>query len=76
MSLIAERMEAQARCNALDFTDRKPDLTTGAPLRALYSHARLTSDQARRVVLLPDLAGGGGLFASEHAHRRRAAIQI
>ena len=67
MSLIAERMEARACYNVQEFIDRNPDLTTGAPLKMLYSPARLTSDQARRVALLPDLTGTDGCSASKHA---------
>ncbi len=55
MSLIAERMDERHYDNARDFIDRNPDLTGGAPLRALYSPARLASGRARRLALLPDL---------------------
>ena len=57
MSLIAERMGQGTHRNAQDFIDRNADLATGAPLKSLYSRARLASDQARRVALMPDLAG-------------------
>ncbi len=55
MSLIAERMGQGTYRDAQDFIDRNPDLACGAPLRFLFSTARLASDQARRIALLPDL---------------------
>ena len=64
MSLIAERMGQNAYTNAQDFIDRNPDLATGAPLRAMYSQARLSSDQARRVALMPDLPGADRMFGA------------
>jgi len=55
MSLIAERMGQGKYQDAQDFIDRNPDLVRGTPLRSLFSTARLASDQARRIALLPDL---------------------
>ena len=54
MSLIAERMGAEDYHNAQDFINRNTDLARGTPLRVLYSSARLNSDQARLIALLPD----------------------
>ncbi len=58
--LIAERMDTAPRLSAQAFIDANPDLTAGAPLRALYSPERLGSARARRVALLPDRAGMPG----------------
>ena len=57
MSIIAERMEKGAYDGAQDFIDRNPDLVAGKPLMGFYSRERLVSEQARRVVLMPDLVG-------------------
>ncbi len=59
MCLIAERMAADPYDHAQDFIDRNSDLVTGAPLRALYSPARMVSERARRIALLPDLPQDG-----------------
>lgn len=54
MSLIAERMAQGRYDNAHAFIDAHPELTSGAALRDLYSRDRLSSEQARRIGLLPD----------------------
>ena len=54
MSLIAERMHTMRYANAEDFIARNPDLRRGDAIAQWYSPARLRSDLARTVALLPD----------------------
>lgn len=54
LSLIAERMGTTEHTDAEDFIRRNPDLGNGSALSPWYSRARLTSDLARSVALLPD----------------------
>ncbi len=57
ISLIAERLEASDGALIDAFIDRHPDLLSTALMRDAYPGGRLTSDLARRVGLLPVLAG-------------------
>lgn len=54
MSLIAERMNTTPHTNAEDFLAGNPDLCQGNAIAEWYSPARLRSDLARTVALLPD----------------------
>jgi hypothetical protein len=56
LSLIAERLHLGSYRDAEDFLDRNPDLARPGLLAAHYSAARLGSDLARAVALLPDRA--------------------
>lgn len=57
MSLIAERLEGDDGAPIDAFIDRHPDLLSTALMRDAYRGGRLTSDLARRVGLLPVIAG-------------------
>ncbi|WP_339762185.1 hypothetical protein [uncultured Hoeflea sp.] len=54
MSAIAERMHRQSSVSAAEFITANPELLSGDVL-GRYSRARLESDVARQVALLPDL---------------------
>lgn len=56
MSLIAERMDRMPGLSTRDFIAANPDLASGQAVRQLYSAKRLSSDTARQIALLPDLA--------------------
>jgi len=56
MSLIAERMARMPKMSTQDFIAANPDLASGQAVRRLYSAGRMTSDTARDIALLPDLA--------------------
>ncbi len=60
LSLIAERMSTTPHRDAEDFLERNPDLLQRDLLSPWYSRQRLGSPLARRIALLPDLAGPGG----------------
>jgi len=55
MSIIAERRDATKSELFSDFISVNSDLLKGNPLLSLYSQARLSSEVARRVFVLPDL---------------------
>ncbi len=57
MSLIAERLQVDDGAPIDAFIDRYPDLLSTALMRDAYPSGRMTSDLARRVGLLPVLAG-------------------
>lgn len=57
MSLIAERMETTAHEDYESFIAANPDLTSKDVLQKWYSPQRLQSASARRMFLLPDVAG-------------------
>jgi hypothetical protein len=57
MSLIAERMETTDHVDYKSFIAANSELTSKDVLQKWYSPARLLSDRARRVFLLPDAGG-------------------
>ncbi|NKC14911.1 MAG: hypothetical protein GKR94_22820 [Gammaproteobacteria bacterium] len=56
LSLIAERIETTAHDNYATFLQRNADLLNSSLLEKWYSRARLRSELARSVFLLPDAA--------------------
>ena len=56
LSLIAERMQVSQTDSFAEFIEENVDLMSGNLLARWYSKDRLTSDLARSVFLMPDVA--------------------
>ncbi len=54
LSLVAERMQAQAPCEFDEFAAANPELLDKSVLDRLYSAKRLSSEAARTTFLLPE----------------------
>lgn len=58
LSLIAERIETTAHDSYEEFLDKNPDLFEANVMTKWYTPARLRSDLARTVFLMPDSVAG------------------